>query len=72
MKLEQHKIYEDYCLMCGKDTKSDTCSSACSAKLTMLRCAINERKVIERSGLKLYNEHSIKEFNRIQNMLGTL
>lgn len=70
MRLEQTYLPKDpYCLMCGTDSESETCSDRCEKKLTMLRFTIKERKEIEKTGLKLYDEHSIKKFRKIQEML---
>lgn len=70
MRFEQSYIpKEPYCLFCGKETKEETCSDNCSSRLTKLRFAIKERKEIEVLGLKIYDEQSIKKFNRIQAML---
>ena len=70
MRLEQTYLTKDpYCLMCGKYSKSETCSDNCEKKLSMLRFIIKERKEIEKTGLKRYDEHSIKKFRKIQEML---
>jgi len=70
MRLEQNYIPDfNYCIVCGAETPSDTCSKTCASKLTLLRFAIKERKEIEVEGLKLYDEHSIKKFRDVQESL---
>jgi len=72
MRLEQDwRPDYPYCVVCAEKTKEETCSDICYNKLTMLRFTINERKEVEKTGLKLYDEHSIKKCRKIQDMLTT-
>ena len=57
------------CLICGKKTTQETCSVSCTKKIDILRGAISSRIASEKSGIKQYNEQTIKIFNRLQNQL---
>ena len=59
----------NYCIICGNQTESEACSRPCRSKLTLLRFTINERKGLEKIGEKFYDEHTIKAFNKIQDIL---
>jgi len=70
MKFEQTWIPDySYCIICGTKTESETCSSTCKDMLSSVRDSIELRKYIESQGVKEYNEKTIKDFNRIQDII---
>lgn len=71
MRLEQKWTPDyPYCKMCGKESKSDTCSENCSNKLTSVRNAIENRKLTDKKGLKEWTPRMIRDFNNIQDIIG--
>ena len=69
MTYEQPK-FKPSCILCGNPTKEETCSDNCDVKLQKIRNAIDNRIAIERLGEKQYDERTIREFNKIQNIIG--
>lgn len=67
--MKQHK-FKPYCIMCGNPTKSETCSDECRVKLRKLHNAIDNRIVMEKMGAKQYDERTIRDFNKIQDIIG--
>ncbi len=69
-----HPFIPDYnpCVVCGKETKAETCSDRCMNKLSKLREAIRLRKSVEAMG-DHRDENPLKQqraFNRIQDYIG--
>lgn len=72
MKLEQFYIPDfNYCIMCSKECKSETCTSKCHWKLQKIRSIIDEKKEEERGGNgKAWNMVTLKKFRDIQDIIG--
>lgn len=73
MKLEQSITFKDYCLMCGKDTKDETCSSVCRGKLRIVRNTISNQREIEKAQYGTngdWTPRRIKAFKYMQDLIG--
>lgn len=70
MKLDQSYIpKEPYCVICGEETKDETCSDICKDKLEFLRSTVKQRIKDEKDGVKQYNEKTIIQFNKLQDYI---
>jgi len=71
MKFEQHKVYKDYCIVCGKDCKAETCTDRCKWRLEKVRSIIKTQKETESGGIgRKWNDKTIRDFNKIQEIIG--
>lgn len=61
--------FKPYCIMCSNAATDETCSDNCKDKLQKIRNAIASRILTERSGVKKYDQKTIREFNKIQEII---
>ena len=60
-----------YCIYCGKETESETCSEACTMKLRAVHNAVESQKEHEkRTGFgKTWTDRTIKKYNSLMDIL---
>jgi len=59
-----------YCVICGVETKAETCSQEHRIKLEKIRFTINEQKGIEKQGKVGWNLATVHKFNKLQELIG--
>ena len=72
MRLEQTYVPDfSYCIYCGKETKSETCSGACTMKLRAVRNAIESQKCHDnQTGFgKSWTDTTIRKYNALMDIL---
>lgn len=69
MKLEQHIVFKDYCVICGEPTKKEACSEDCEDRLEKLRFHIKDQIENEKGGVRIHNTQWLKGFNKVQELI---
>ena len=59
-----------FCLLCGKETKGESCSENCANKLDKISFAIEERKKDEQSGIRGWDQNALKIYSELQQIIG--